>query len=410
MCTKSRCYRVAVVGCRSRGRIAAGAYHAHPRTKLVGLCDLNDERLEQAGELLGVSALFSDLDEMIRRTTPDIVVVATGTEFHHDLCMQALEHGVNIDVEKPLCIDLEQADALVSKAREKGARTAVHHQGRTGPAMQAVVKALQEGRIGQLRHVDATEKGYYAGYGLMNIGTHLINAMLEVTGPCREVAAVGTTGGEAIRPEDVLQAPGGMGVVAGEQITASYRFDGNVTGTLRQHRLERIDPAADAIEIRGEEGRLFWHESGKAWWLRVPHFVPGDQEAVWEPLTLTPPEHFDLARVPGKITHATVDEYCYVDEFVRALDEDREHACSFEQGRHVLEVIMGTFESLAYRRSVSLPQPLRDHPLLRWRREHGLEAPEPGPRPYREWLALEDERLRGMRGAVAKDADKLGVR
>lgn len=410
MADTKRFYRVAVVGCRSRGRVAAGAYQAHPRTEVVGLCDLMPERLEEAGELLGVSARFSDLDEMIEKTKPDIVVVATGTEFHYDLCMQVLEHGVHVDVEKPLCIDLAQADTLVAKAREKGVRTAVHHQGRTGPAMQAVAKALREGRIGALRHADATEKGYYGGYGLMNIGTHLINAMLELTGPCREVAAIGVTGGRPIGPEDVRQAPSGMGAIVGEQITASFRFDGNVTGTLRQHRLERVDAAADAIEIRGEEGRLFWHESGKAWWLPVPHFVPDDEKSVWQPLELKAPEHYGPARVPGKITHATVDEYCYVEEFVQAIDEGREHTCSFDQGRHVLEIIMGTFESLAYRRAITLPQALRDHPLLRWREERGLGVPEPSPRPYRVWLDAEDERLRARDKASANEAEKLGVR
>ena len=396
--TKGR-YRVAVVGCRSRGKVAAGAYQAHPRTEVVGLCDLQRERLEAAGELLGVKARFTDLHEMIRSTEPDIVVIATGTEFHYPLCREVLQYGVNVDVEKPLCIDLEQADELVALAKAKGVRTAVHHQGRTGPALRAVAKAFREGRIGALRYVNASEKGYYGGYGLMNIGTHLVNACLEVTGPCREVSALGTTGGRPITPEDVRQAPGGMGIIAGEHITATLRFDGNVTGTLKQHRLGRIDPAADAIEFYGEEGRLFWHESGRAWWLPVPHFVPGEPGSAWQPLDLEVPEHYDPARVRGNITHATVDEYCYVDEFVAALDEGREHACSFEQGRHVLEVLMGIFESLAYRRPVALPQPLREHPLRRWRREHGLGDPEPAPRPYDEWLAGEDERLR-LRGAA----------
>lgn len=404
MSTKARRYRVAVVGCRSRGRVIGAAYKAHPRAELVALCDLDEERLNAAGALLGVEARFADMDEMIRQVGPDIVVIATGTEFHYPLAMRALEHGVHVDVEKPLCVDLEQADALVAKANAVGARTAVHHQGRTGPALRAVAKAINEGRIGAVRHVSATEKGYYGGYGLMNIGTHLINAMLELTGPCREVTALGSTGGRPITPEDVLQAPAGMGTIAGEYITATLRFDRDVTGVLRQHRLERIDPAADAIEIMGEEGRLFWHETGRAWWMPTPHFVPGEPQCVWQPLDLEVPEHYDPARVVGKVTHATVDEYCYVDEFVAALDEGREHACSFEQGRHVLEVMMGVFESLAYGRAVRLPQERRDHPLLRWRRESGLGPPAAAPRPYQEWLAREDERLGRRAGAVADSA------
>ena len=49
-------YRVAILGCRGRGSAAARAYHAHPRTELVGLCDLIEERLNTLGDEVNVSA------------------------------------------------------------------------------------------------------------------------------------------------------------------------------------------------------------------------------------------------------------------------------------------------------------------------------------------------------------------
>ena len=38
-------YRVAILGCRGRGTAAGRAYHQHPRTEVVALCDLVPERL-----------------------------------------------------------------------------------------------------------------------------------------------------------------------------------------------------------------------------------------------------------------------------------------------------------------------------------------------------------------------------
>ena len=46
---KEETYRVAILGCRGRGGAAARAYFAHPRTELVGLCDLVAERRDQLG-------------------------------------------------------------------------------------------------------------------------------------------------------------------------------------------------------------------------------------------------------------------------------------------------------------------------------------------------------------------------
>lgn len=382
-------YRVAIVGCRSRGRAAGYAYQAHPRTEVVGLCDLIPERREALGEALGVSARFADLDEMIREVVPDIVAIPTGTEFHYDLCMRVLDYGVHIDVEKPMCVDLVQADAVLGRAAEQGVRVAVHHQGRTGAALQAVARAVQAGRIGALRHVIASGKGYYGGYGLMNIGTHLINGMLAFTGHCRRVVASALTDGRPIVPEDAVSAPGGMGTIAGEHITATLEFAGRTTATLLQHRFPALDAAAYGMEVLGDEGRLFW-KGGGAWWMPVPHFVPGDDTSRWEPLELAYPDHYDPAM------SASADDYMFVDDFVRALDEGREPACSGAEGRHVLEIMMGIFESAATGRPVTLPQADRRHPLLRWRCEAGLGAPDPMPRPYAEWLAAEDRRLGRM--------------
>ena len=316
-------YRVGILGCRGRGTAAARAYHAHPRTEVVALCDLKPELLETLGEELGVSARFTDLDEMIRRSEPDIVAIPTGTEFHYDLCMRVLEHGVHIEVEKPICVDLEQADAVLEKAAAKGVRTAVHHQGRTGAAVQAISRALREGRIGSLRHIVASGKGYYGGFGLMNIGTHLLNGILELTGHCRRVTASALTNGRPITPGDVVPSPGGMGTIAGEHITATLEFDGNTTVSLLQHRFPAVDVAAYGFEVYGTEGRMFWKITG-AWWMPVPHFEPG-QDSQWEPLELEHPGHYD----PEK---SSAEDYAFTDEYVRALDGGREHMCSGYRG------------------------------------------------------------------------------
>jgi hypothetical protein len=56
---------------------------------------------------------------------------------------------------------------------------------------------------------------------------------------------------------------------------------------------------------------------------------------------------------------------------------------------------MGIFESAAYGTRVDLPQPNREHPLVRWRNEAGLGAPEPMPMADAQWLVEENKRLGG---------------
>ena len=84
---------MAILGCRDRGPVIAKAYQAHPRTEVVALCDLLPDRLNRAGDELGIPARFTDLDEMIVASEPDIVVIGTGTELHYELSMRRWSTG-----------------------------------------------------------------------------------------------------------------------------------------------------------------------------------------------------------------------------------------------------------------------------------------------------------------------------
>ena len=384
-------YRVAIVGCRSRGTVSGRAYHAHPRADVVGLCDLLPERSDELGEELGVGARFQDADVMIRETEPDIVVISIGTKLHFEVAMQALQHGVNIDIEKPLCVDLEQADQVLCAAEEHGGRVAVHHQGRTGAVMRAISAAFAEGRIGRLRHIHVEGKGYYGGLDMMNIGTHMINMLMKLAGHCHSLSATASTASRAITPDDVLFSALGMGTITGEHLTALLDFQNGVTATLLHHRQPEF--AMPTLEICGEEGRLMiasmlcnpgqWN----ALHLPARYFRPDGPG--WQRLDDVLPESWDREGA------ASVDDYWFVEEYVAALDADRDHECSGAEGLHVLEIMMGVFESAAYGGRVRLPQENREHPLIRWRREHGLQPPTPMPYPYGEWLEAEELRQSG---------------
>ncbi len=378
-------YRVAILGCRGRGAAAARAYHQHPRTELVGLCDLLAERRDGLGDELGVAARYDDFWRMIQEESPDIVAIPTATELHYRLAMEVLAQGVHIDIEKPLCQTLAEADEVLSTASKQGVQVAVHHQGRCGGPMRALQAAVAQGRIGAPRYLQGSGKGYYAGYGLMNMGTHTLNNMLGIAGPCQHVEATALVDGRSVTPADVIPAASGMGWIVGEHLTAQLCFGGGVTGTLLQHRFSKVDSTAYALEVYGTEGRLFWR-SGAAWILPVAHDEPGS-DTPWEALEPVFPDSYDPEGIAAEA------DYAFADDFVCALDEDRPHTCSGAEGRHVMEIMMGIFESAAQGRRIALPQVDRGHPLLKWREDAGLGLPGQMPRPYKEWLEAEDRRL-----------------
>jgi predicted dehydrogenase len=384
---KAVTYRAALIGCGHRGTSIGRGYADHRRTELVGLCDLDTERLQTLGDELGVTARFTDVETMLDAVQPQIVAIPTGTEFHYELMMRVLDHGpYHIDVEKPICVDLEQADAVLRRARERRVQVAVHHQGRVSPAARAAAAAVADGLIGDVIHAIARGKGYYGGYGIMNIGCHLLTGAQAFLGRCRRVTASLRTDGRPTTPDDVVPSPSGMGTIAGERLSAELEFGGGINLTLMHDRLPSVHGGSMGVELMGTVGRVLIQHGG-AWHLPTPFARPDDGVDRWTEIENPLGGRGDTPELRNGM------ELAFVDEYVRALDAGDEHESSGAVGTHSLEMIMGAFESAAYGRPVDLPQQRRDHPLLRWRSEHGLGPPPAAPRPYVEWLAHEDRRL-----------------
>ena len=397
-------YKVAVIGCGNRGTDTAEAYNFHPRVELVGLCDVNQNALNSLGEKLKVKNRYTDFEKMIDEVSPDIVAIPVMTDSHYQIARRVIDKGVNIEVEKPFCMYLEEADILISMAKTQGTKIAVHHQSRSGGALDAICETIQKGEIGDIRHIYASGKGYYGGYGLLNIGTHLISYILRLTGHCRSVVATATRNGRQIEPKDVFESPRGMGLITGEKITATMVFDQGVTATLLHHRFSEVQMPASVMEIYGTKGRIYWHRNFGIWLLRSPHYLPLTENdghlrsllheeqpevGLWESISPKYPSHYDPVKFNTGDTFSTADDYCFVDEYINALDEGREHESSGEEGRHVMEIMFGIFESAAYKTQISLPPINRDHPLARWRYENNLDYLEKMPREYQDWIEEE---------------------
>ena len=76
--------------------------------EFVGLCDINRKRMAVAREYIGVNCpMFVDteFDEMIRKTSPDRVIVTTIDSFHPKYICRAMELGVDVISEKPMATD-----------------------------------------------------------------------------------------------------------------------------------------------------------------------------------------------------------------------------------------------------------------------------------------------------------------
>ena len=142
---------VAVVGTGYWGRNLVRNFN-----ELGGLIGIYDEDESTLGELCktypslktwpSTEAAFDDPEV-------DAIAIATPAVTHGDLAKRALKAGKSVFVEKPLCLDLAEADEIKALAIESGQILMVGHLMLYHPAFQALRDAVQQRRIGGLRYI-----------------------------------------------------------------------------------------------------------------------------------------------------------------------------------------------------------------------------------------------------------------
>ena len=141
MDTNKKIFNVAIVGC---GTIAPNHIYSLllcDCIRIVALCDINRERAEKCKQAFDLSAkIYTDYTEMIDSEVIDAVHIATPHYLHADMTVAALRKGINVFLEKPMCISEDEITHLLEEERKSSAKVCVCFQNRF---TSAVIKALE---------------------------------------------------------------------------------------------------------------------------------------------------------------------------------------------------------------------------------------------------------------------------
>src|SRR5207253_7411312 len=108
------------------------------------------ESARAAGEVFGVSAVFSDHEQLVSQPDVDVVAVTVKVPHHRELVSAALAAGKAVYCEWPLGRDLDDARAMAAHAAKQGVRTVVGLQARQAPAIEFVQGLLRDGYVGEV--------------------------------------------------------------------------------------------------------------------------------------------------------------------------------------------------------------------------------------------------------------------
>ena len=190
--------RIALVGYGFWGRTChAPLIRLAPDLELAAIVSGDaGKRAHIQGEL-GARAC-ADLDEVLADDAIDAIVVATPNDTHFPFAMRALNAGKHVVTDKPMCLSLEQCDAMIEAASANNKLLTTFQNRRRDGDFLTLQKLVADGELGDLRWLEMAWQGFgnwggwrgkreHGGGKLLDLGAHLIDQTLlliphEVTG------------------------------------------------------------------------------------------------------------------------------------------------------------------------------------------------------------------------------------
>ena len=142
---------VGIIGCgRATADLHLPALTRVPGLRVAALCDTDAPRLEQVGARCPGAARHARARDLLADPSVAVVLVAVPAAHHHDAFVAAMEAGRHVYVEKPLSLELAQADRMAAVAAAARTRAIVGFNLRSHRLVRAARAQVQAGRLGRV--------------------------------------------------------------------------------------------------------------------------------------------------------------------------------------------------------------------------------------------------------------------
>lgn len=139
---------VGIIGLGGQGRGHVKSYAGLPNVEVAYLCDVDDKRRAEAGEIVPSAKQVADLRTILDDKSVDAVSIATPDHWHTPAALLALQAGKHVYVEKPCSHNVREGRWLVEAARSTGKLVQHGTQSRSAPFLKAAIQLLRDGVIG----------------------------------------------------------------------------------------------------------------------------------------------------------------------------------------------------------------------------------------------------------------------
>lgn len=352
----ARTYKAAVIGTGGRGSGWVRDLHRHKEVDLVAVCDIDEKRARAVAEKHGNPAVHRDVAGMLKKEQLDLAVIATPHYLHAPYTIACAEHDVNVLCEKPMAINLQQADQMIIAARKNAVKLGIGFQFRFKPHFQYLHDAARgaRGDLGDLgRITDFTLSARHYRGDMYYLGSTPVDPATGVSpGPWRgrwETEGGGILINQAVHDIDIFQwivgpfkslsahaatlARDHALIEVEDTVMVSFTTVAGAVGTMMFATSNKKSPE-DLIIVQGEHGYV---AAAGAYGNVITADTRYKSDEDWEVPFMVPKRHNLL------------------ENFLDAITNDTEPVVPGEEGRKSVEVLRAILNSVQQERAVHFP-------------------------------------------------------
>ncbi|HZT70692.1 MAG TPA: Gfo/Idh/MocA family oxidoreductase [Terriglobia bacterium] len=321
-------YSVVVVGLGKRGMHHAEAFANNGRFEIIGLCDVDEARLEAAVQKFGRPKADTNAKSLLQGLKPDVFCFCTLPQLRLEMVRMGVESGARlIAFEKPIALSTNEALEVMKLVRDAGVKTVVSHQHRYGEHYKKVREIIASGAIGRVHTVYGTATGW-----MMHMLTHLIDYIRWFNDNAEAEWVVGQASGKG-KFSDNHPSP--------DYVAGLIQFSNGVRGIV-----ESGDGAPDVPEVD------YWWRKCRIGAQGTEGFAEVLTGGGWRAITR---DSGGVISGPGCMDYAH-DMPPYIQEIADWLDDpNKVHPCNGESAYKGFEIMMGICRSAVHRGKIRLP-------------------------------------------------------
>ncbi len=300
------------------------------------ICDINEEALKKYNELYPEVQTTTNWDNVLNNEEITAVCIALPAEMHYSFAKKSLLANKDVYVEKPITLDVNEAEELVEIAKTKNKILMVGHLLHYHPAMVKVKSMIEEGKIGRVKNIIANRLslGIFRKYEnvLWSFAPHDISVILSL---CSKL------------PETVLST----GVVnmnkdIHDQVSSFLYFNDIYTNI----NTNWMSPYKEQkLSIVGEKGMILFDDVEKENKLKyIPKYVEYSQDSNMVPMAVKGNEEY----ISCDMSESPLLRECK--HFIECCNERKDTITNGFEGLNVLKVLTKLQESLDSKREIKI--------------------------------------------------------